>query len=236
VSDLTARVEARSHQAMSIVPGLLAVSVLEATSLGVAWLQAMQLILQRGQWIHDGPDRLIEIRPLVLRIASVDEDDPIITSLADQGRIQLMLRKYASCDILPEYKISYGSLLYNNEGVDQIEWVIKRLLAKPETKAATITLHRAGETELSCLSLLDFKLRDNRLEMTAVYRSQNVFASQPGNIMALRRIQCHVASRLGLEAGMFDLLALSAHIYESDIEHAQNAAANPSTVPIFASS
>jgi thymidylate synthase len=213
---------------MSLLPGLLAVSVLEAPSLGVAWLQALQLILQEGRWIDDGPQRLLEVRPLIARIASVDEEDPIITTSADRGRVELMLRKYSSCDILPEYKISYGRLLYDNGGVDQIDWVVNRLQSKPETKAATITLHRPGEAEPSCLSLLDFKLRDDRVAMTAVYRSQNVFASQPGNVMALRRVQCDVATRLALQAGTFDLVALSAHIYESDLEPAQQVSRNPS--------
>ena len=218
---------------MSILPGLLAVSVLEAPSLGVAWLHALQLILQKGQWIEDGPQRLLEVRPLILRIASVDDDDPIITTSADRSRIELMLRKYQSCDILPQYKISYGRLLYDNDGVDQIEWVINRLQAKPETKAATIALHRPGEAEPSCLSLLDFKLRDDQVAMTAVFRSQNVFASQPGNVLALRRVQCDVATRLGLRAGTFDLFALSAHIYESDIQYAQQVGSNPSTLSAF---
>jgi thymidylate synthase len=221
---------------MSLLPGLLAVSVLEAPSLGVAWLQALQLILQEGRWIGDGPQRLLEVRPLILRIASVDEDDPIITNSADRSRIELMLRKYSSCEILPQYKISYGRLLYDNDGVDQIDWVVNRLQSKPETKAATIALHRPGEAEPSCLSLLDFKLREDRLAMTAVYRSQNVFASQPGNVMALRRVQCDVAARLDLQAGTFDLFALSAHIYESDVIPAQRVSSNASYLSALAPS
>jgi thymidylate synthase len=220
---------------MSIVPGLLAVSILEAPSLGVAWLQAMELILQKGRWIQDGPQRLLEVRPLILRIASVDDDDPIITASADRDRIELMLRKYRSCDILPQYKISYGRLLYDNDGVDQIDWVVNRLQDKPETKAATIALHRPGEAEPSCLSLLDFKLRDDQVAMTAVYRSQNVFASQPGNVLALRHVQCDVATRVRLKAGTFDLFALSAHIYESDIERAQRVGSHPSALSALAS-
>ena len=199
---------------------MLAEGVVEAPSLGVAWLRALRLVLDEGQWVDDGPERLLEVRPLIMRLASVDEDDPILRRHADQDRIELMLRKYRSLDVLPEYPISYGGLLYDNEGVDQVAWVVDRLRAKLETKSATICLHRPGEKHLSCLSLLDFKLRDNRLSMTTVYRSQNVFASQPGNVLALRRIQRDVAGRIGFPAGTFDLFALSAHIYERDLEAA----------------
>jgi thymidylate synthase len=210
----------------------LACGVLVASSLGLAWLEALRLLLREGQWIDDGPERLLEVRPLALRIASVADDDPIIQTWADHGRIELMLRKYSSCEIVAGYKVSYGRLLYDNAGVDQISWVVERLRAKPETKAATITMHRPGEIELSCLSLLDFKLRNDELDMTAVYRSQNVFASQPGNILALRRVQCDVAERLGFPAGNFDLFALSAHVYKQDIDRVKELleAVPPNTV------
>jgi thymidylate synthase len=205
---------------MRISSELLARGVVEEDSLGLAWLQALRLILREGQWTYDGPDRLLEVRPLIMRIGSVEEDDPILGDCADQDRIRLMLLKYRSCGILPGYWVSYGGLLYENDGVDQVAWVIDRLRSKPETKSATITMHRPGEVHLSCLSLLDFKQRDRELAMTAVYRSQNVFASQPGNVLALRRIQREVASQLGLRAGVFDLTALSAHIYERDLDRA----------------
>lgn len=206
---------------MRVSSGPLVERVIEAPSLGAAWIEALRLVLREGRWTNDGPDRLIEVLPLIMRIASVDEDDPIIQRLADQDRIRLMLRKYCSRDVLPGYRVSYGGLLYDNEGVDQVAWVVDRLESKPETKSATISMHRAGEMELSCLSLLDFKLREHELAMTAVYRSQNVFASQLGNVLALRRIQCEVASRLGLPAGAFGLVALSAHVYERDLERAK---------------
>jgi thymidylate synthase len=205
---------------MGVSSELLAEAVVEEPTLGLAWLAALRLILQDGRWTHDGPDHLLELRPLIMRIASADEDDPIIRLCADHERIDLMLLKYRSCNILPGYRVSYGGLLYDNDGVDQIAWVVDRLRSKPETKSATITMHRPGEAYLSCLSLLDFKLREHELDMTAIYRSQNVFASQPGNVLALREIQREVASRLALPAGVFDLVALSAHVYERDLERA----------------
>jgi thymidylate synthase len=153
-------------------------------------------------------------------VVSVDSDDPVLGRFADPGRIQLMYDKYSSLDPLPQYKISYGALLYDHHGVDQTQWVIRRLTAKRETKSATITFHTPGNSELSCLSLLDFKIRDEALHMMAVYRSQNVYASQPGNVLALRRVQQQIAGEVGAEVGELALFAASAHVYEHDIEAA----------------
>jgi len=190
-------------------------------SLGEAWLLSIYLTLSNGEWILDGDTPLREFRLLHVVIDAIDDDDPVITRLADHNRILLMRRKYGSCGIVPPYKISYGKLLYDNEGVDQVSWLVERLRAKGETKAATITLHRPGETELSCLSLLDCKLRNGALDMLALYRSQNVFASQPGNLLALRNLQCHIAKEVGATVGLFALYAASAHVYEKDIEQAR---------------
>jgi len=185
-------------------------------SLGEAWVHCLARVI-RGNLIHDDDERLWELRNVSFSVLSVDEKDPIIRKYADPSRLDLMKEKYSSCSIVGDYKISYGKLLYDNDGIDQIEWVTQRLLAKPETKSATISLHRPGEEELSCLSLLDFKLRKGVLDMTAVYRSQNVFGSQPGNLVAMHLIQEFVASRLGAAVGALHLTACSAHIYESDL-------------------
>jgi thymidylate synthase len=160
---------------------------------------------------------LREVRNYQTTVGSIDADDPVLVQFADPDRIRLMYRKYSSLEVLPEYKISYGALLYDHQGVDQVDWVLRRLTAKRETKSATITLHTPGESELSCLSMLDFKIRDESLHLTAVYRSQNVYASQPGNLLALRDVQQRVAAGVDAAAGELTLLAVSAHVYEADV-------------------
>lgn len=195
-------------------------SVVNANSLGEAWLDSLYVVLHKGNWIKDGPDNLLEVCNLYIAISSVSDDDPIISRYADKSRIDLMRVKHRSCQIVHNYKVSYGKLLYDNAGVNQIDWVIDRIRNKPETKSATISLHHPGDDYLSCLSLLDFKLRNGCLNITAVYRSQNVFGSQPGNVLAILEIHRHVAKQLGVQVGEFCLALLSAHIYERDIEKA----------------
>ena len=130
----------------------------------------------------------------------------------------LMKEKYATCGLVGDYKIDYGSYIYNNNGINQIEWVIDRIKHKPETKSATISLHKPGEDMLACLSILDFKYRNGVLDMNVVYRSQNIYWSHPGNMLALRQIQKDVADELNLKMGKVDLVVFSAHIYESDFD------------------
>jgi thymidylate synthase len=127
-----------------------------------------------------------------------------------------MIEKYESLSVLPMYELSYGKLFRKHAGVDQIDWMVRRLRLRPEAKSATIGFHAPGDEVLSCISLVDCKLREGRLHLNAVFRSQNVFGSQPGNACALRRIQGSIADDLGVPAGALTLHILSAHIYEGD--------------------
>lgn len=191
---------------------------IEKKSLGEAWIEAMHMVINEGELINDEDVMLKEIRNLYISIDSIDEDDAILQKYADKKRISLMKEKYSTCGLVGDYKIDYGSYIYNNNGVNQIDWLIERIKNKPETKSATITLHKPGEKMLACLSMLDFKLRDGELDMSAVYRSQNVFWSQPGNMLALRHIQEDLAAELKCKIGKVELVIFSAHIYEYDFE------------------
>ena len=185
-------------------------------TLGEAWLTAMSTVMNKGIDIYDEEVPLREVRNLYLTINDISEDDPIIKAYADPNRIELMKKKYATCGLVGDYKVDYGSYIYNNNGVNQIDWIINRIRKKPETKSATITLHKPGEDMLACLSMIDFKYRNQLLDMTVVYRSQNIYWSHPGNMLALRCIQQDVASALGYNIGHVELAVISAHIYEKD--------------------
>lgn len=195
-------------------------------TLGEAWVSAMDLVMNSGEDILDEDVRLREVRNLYVTIDSISDSDPILITYADHDRIELMKKKYATCGLVGDYKIDYGSYIYNNNGVNQIDWVIDRIRNKPETKSATITLHKPGEEKLACLSMVDFKYRNGFLEMSVIYRSQNIYWSHPGNLLALRQIQTDVAQALGYELGKVELAVISAHIYAYDfatVNHILNA-------------
>lgn len=190
--------------------------IIKKETLGEAWLEAMRMIMNEGENIRDENVALREICNLYITIEEIFENDSILQKYADYERIQLMKKKYATCGVIGNYKIDYGSYIYDNNGINQIDWIINRLKQKAETKSATITLHKPGEKYLACLSLLDFKYRKGFLDLNAVYRSQNIYWSHPGNMLALRQIQKDVADALGWNIGKIELVVFSAHIYETD--------------------
>lgn len=206
---------------------------LEANSLGETWIKAMRVIMSTGVDIMDDDQQLREIRNFYMSISHIDENDPILQKFADKKRIKLMKDKYSTCGLVGDYKVDYGSRVFNNHGINQLEWVIKRIENKPETKSATFSLHEPGENMLPCLSLLDFKLRNGFLDMTAVYRSQNTFWSMPGNMLALYQMQSDVAQGVGCGVGKVELVVASAHIYHKNFEAVKYILANTvDSVPV----
>lgn len=193
-------------------------NVIESETLGKAWLQAMELAMKEGEVIHDDGEELREVLNLYITLSDVKEDDVVLVKYADKDRLALMKKKYSTCGLVGDYKIDYGSYIFDNNGINQMVWIKNRIDKKPETKSATITLHRPGEDMLACLSLLDFKLRNGKLNMNVVYRSQNIFSSQPGNIIALREMQIDLAEKIGVPIGKIELVVFSAHIYARDYE------------------
>ena len=199
---------------------------IEASSLGEAWIKAMRIIMSKGADIVDDDQKLREICNFYMTIFHIHDNDTNLQQYADKNRIALMKDKYATCGLVGDYKVDYGSRVFNNHGINQLEWVIKRIISKPETKSATFSLHEPGENMLPCLSLLDFKLRSGFVDMTAVYRSQNTFWSMPGNMLALYQMQSDVAQGIGCKVGQVELVVASAHIYHKDFETVQHILAN----------
>jgi len=197
-------------------------NIINAETLGAAWLKCIKKVMDYGKLIKDGDENLLEICNLFIRIDSISQDDSIIQKYADAKRIELMHRKYESMEPIEPFDVSYGKCLYCNQGIDQIKKIVQRLKEKPESKSATISLHTPQDKKPTCLSLIDCKIRQNKLNMTAIYRSQNIYGSQPGNILALSKIFIKIANALILNTGYFYLYIISAHIYEKDFNKVRN--------------
>ena len=75
----------------------------------------MLAVVDSGIPISDDGEDLREICNLYVHICTVGEDD-ILKKYADQKRIALMKEKYATCGLVGDYKIDYGSYIYNNNG------------------------------------------------------------------------------------------------------------------------
>lgn len=198
-------------------------SVIQAETIGRCWLDSIQCILQHAQVYHDEDVGIHEVLGLSVEIAKPAESDPVIAVHADKEVLSRTFAKFAKGASFLDRPFTYGERIYDMAGVDQFEWLVERLLAKPDTKSATINLLVPGSTaaSLPCLTTLDAKIRRGNLELQFFFRSQNIFGRQYANLEALARLQGDLARRCGAEIGMLRGYVASAHIYDFDIAQAR---------------
>lgn len=199
---------------------------IHAESIGEAWLESCKAIFEQGKQMNDGDQELRELLNFSLTVEKPSAKDFILAKYADREMINWMLSNFMEKKRVPELKnaLSYGTRLFDYRGKNQIEWVIRKLRDKPESKSATIPLIIPDEDEqyIPCVSLLDFKIRDKKLMLVAVCRSLDFGKKAYANMVALNKIQEHVANQVSCSAGPLFLYVVSAHVYLDDYPTVKN--------------
>jgi thymidylate synthase len=198
------------------------VELVQADTLGEAWLEVARRILEHGaDAVWDGaPTR--ELALLTLTVAAPDPEDAVIAELGDPDWLQWMHENFFVQKDVPELggAASYAVRLFNYDGRDQLAWVVERLRANPEARDAAITTFQPNTdtTYIPCVSLLDFWLRDGAVELIVYAHSLDFGKKAYGNLVELAALQAHVAAELGAPTGALVLHVKTAHVYEPELD------------------
>ena len=194
-----------------------------AKTIGECWMKSIETVMTHGNEHFDEDVKIKEILGLSVEIENPKMDDIIIEEFGDSIVISRTLDKFSKGASMPDRPFTYGAQIYDKEGIDQFEWMVKRLLAKRETKSATFCLLTPGSEapNLPCLTVVDAKIRNDKLELQFFFRSQNIFGRQYANLLALVKLQLDIAERCSVEIGSLRGYVASAHIYEYDFEQAK---------------
>jgi len=126
------------------------------------------------------------------------------------------------------FEYSYVPRLFGEH--NQIDgFVIPLLKQDPESRRAVAILYQPfTDSELSSknvpgLLALHFRLLE-KLELTCIIRSNDVFIGLPANLYQLRCLQEYVAGQLGAEPGAIHVFSGSAHFFTEYEEQYQNIA------------
>jgi len=196
--------------------------ILVCETIGRAWIDSCTMIMKKGEPQKDDDKNLRELMHFEVIIKKPSEKDELVEKHGDKEMISWMLSNFTEQKRVPELKnsLSYGTRLFNYNGKNQVEWIIQKLKEKPETKAATIPMLMPNEDKgyIPCVSLLDFKIRNGKLILTAMCRSIDFGNKVYANMLALNKIQDLVAKAVGVPCGELIMTIVSAHIYEDDFE------------------
>jgi thymidylate synthase len=200
------------------------VVVVHAPTLGEGWLRTSRAILERGALERYDGQSTRELALLTLVVARPASDDALIADLGDADWLMWMHENFFVEKDVPELgdAKSYAVRLFNYGGAgrDQIAWVVDRLRADPECRSAAVTTFQplTDTAYIPCVSLLDFWLREDEVELVVYAHSLDFGKKAYGNLVELARLQEHVAHELGLPVGRLLVHAKSAHVYEPEWE------------------
>ena len=193
--------------------------------LGEAWLEIAARILEEGrESTYDGLP-ILEIAHATLVVEHPDPDDPLIARHADPERLAWMRANFVDHALVPELgdARSYASRLfdYAGTGTDQVQWVIDRLADDPTSRSATITTFEPtlDTTYIPCVSMLDFWIPDEQLELVVYAHSIDFGAKGYGNLVQLADLQHRVAAALSRPVGSLTFIVKSAHVYETEFAY-----------------
>ncbi|KZX10132.1 thymidylate synthase [Methanobrevibacter filiformis] len=120
---------------------------------------------------------------------------------------------------------TYGNRLRKHfEGIDQVKEAIDRLKNCQESRRAiSITWDPTidgSNDEVPCMILIDFKLRDGKLNTTALWRSHDIYGAWFPNVVGLTYLAQYVSDNIGVAIGSITVHSISAHIYEVNFDEA----------------
>ncbi len=217
----------------------MSIAVVEADTLGEAWLRVSSGILEDGEPATWGPLATVELARLTVLVARPDPADPLIAELGDPEWLAWMAANFGDHADVAELggARSYAARLYDYDGRDQVAWVVDRLRADPAARDATITtfMPTTDTTYVPCVSMLDFWIPAGALELLVYAHSLDFGKKAYGNLVELARLQQRVAGELGVPSGRLVLHVKSAHVYDSERDLMRQLVADPrpANVPIL---
>jgi thymidylate synthase len=199
--------------------------VIEAETIGEAWLAVADHILTTGVAERYDGLAILEVAHATLVVAHPDADDPLIAEHGDRERLAWMRANFAEhtrVEALGDAR-SYASRIfdYAAAGRDQLAWVIERLRSDPASRSAAITTFEPliDTTYIPCVSLLDFWIRGGAVELVVYAHSIDFGAKGYGNVTELALLQHTVAQALGRPVAALRFAIKSAHVYDTDREY-----------------
>lgn len=199
-----------------IIPGNIYSQVITRSTIEVAFPEVVKQIRSHGRMVADIQEYLN------LNIVMTDEGKTISELLSHvPSDLRDSLNSYIN-DFLfgtkSVHSYSYGDRLLEN---NQPQNVIDKLTEKPLTMAGMMSIWYPEDLKKGnspCLTQIWVRAFENKLDMTATFRSNDMFRAWQFNAYSLRALQIKIADSLKLEPGVLSTVSFSAHIYQKDFE------------------
>ena len=144
-------------------------------------------------------------------------DRRVITLGGLYGKVPAIWKRMADCN--GNVNSNYGWQWQRNQ---QLDYVIGLLKTQPETRQAAISIYDAKEWEsytndTPCTYAVQFTILDNKLNMSVVMRSNDLWYGFCNDQYQFSNLQLLVAQKTGYEVGTYYHYAHNLHLYNDKL-------------------
>lgn len=195
------------------------------------WKKALKLIIEQGSDYEDRRNRICrEYLNLVLTIEDTKNIDKPVEVLNSFGKwvyppMEELRTFFLGRKEVPGYYYHYGDRAFNPVWRNQVDdYIIPLLKSNPSTKRAIIVFYNPkidsylNRKEIPGLIMVNFNLRKNKLHVTSIIRSNDMFHGWPGNICQINMLQEYIAKQVGCQTGKIVTISVAAHIFDDQFE------------------
>jgi thymidylate synthase len=151
--------------------------------------------------------------------------EPMISKLFIGGHTDLEQYVQEVLDGILDFKIGHGwDYTYHNRIAEQLPFIYDELKRNPDSRRAVIDVRdwkadtRHGNTSPACLQHIQFFIRNKKLHMKVLMRSNDATEAAFMNMFAFIMLLKRVSGVLGVETGTYTHRANSFHCYEKDFK------------------
>jgi len=193
------------------------------------WKNALKTILETGDEYLDNENRtckeLINFQLVLENPSSEKIEQPIdfINSFQEwiypskEELTSIMFKEVQA----PVYEHTYGGRIFRFADIkDQMrDFIFPLLKENPDSRRAVVSIYNPVEDSDTTnkntpgLMYLNFRIKNNKLLITAHIRSNDVLFGWPANLFQIYKIQQYVSKELGIENGNITTISNSAHVF-----------------------
>ena len=217
--------------------------LIEENEIADGWIKLVKKIMDEGEEIHDERGSLTrELLNIMVNIRNPlgkPMTDYYLGNMTKIKNIRVPEGYFWSGEKLEKYSeqflskdqqgfvYTYGNRLRKHfQGIDQIQEAISRLKNCQESRRAiSVTWDPTIDTkneEVPCMIMVDFKIRDDKLNTTGLWRSHDIYGAWLPNAVGLTNLAIYAAEKLGVKVGTLTIHSISAHIYEVNFDDAND--------------
>lgn len=189
---------------------------IEAFTLNDAWKKACEITYGNAEELNIEGKKQKELVNLAIYIANgFETEHDLYFKYFGKKAYEQVMRVYTKGGDTKLNK-DYWSRIYANGGINQVKKVIETLRSDPTTKSATIALSDLLSNKLPCVMDVNFKIRNEKLEMTVIFKSSDIAKKFIPDIAVLTRIHEEISRKLHVARGSVATYILSAQIHGQD--------------------